>query len=74
MVPNWFFRLSVTPAQWCVFTLGMETMRSAARMLCGIHSESSPVNGVVTFTRRTSSRFKSTKLSLRSRSCDSKPL
>ena len=55
--------LSVTFAQWCVFTLGIDT-KSPARILCGIHSESSPVKGIVTFTWRTSSRFKSTKLSL----------
>src|SRR6516165_2325567 len=63
------FMLSVTFAQWCVFTLGIDT-KSPARILCGIHSESSPVKGIVTFTCCTSFRFKPTRLSARSRSCD----
>jgi hypothetical protein len=26
-MPNRFVRLTVTPAQWCVFTVGMETTK-----------------------------------------------
>ena len=33
MAPNMFFSPSVTPAQWCVFTFGMETTKSAANAL-----------------------------------------
>jgi hypothetical protein len=35
-----FFRLSVTPAQWWVFTLGIETTKPASRTERGSHSSS----------------------------------
>jgi hypothetical protein len=33
--PNMFFMLRVTPAQWCVLILGMETRKSASSTVHG---------------------------------------
>ena len=39
--PKQFFNDSVTPAQWCVFILGIETTMSASCKSVGIHNASS---------------------------------
>src|SRR5436853_3017321 len=33
--PNMFLMLRVTPDQWCTFTFGMETMKSACKIVLG---------------------------------------
>src|ERR1035437_1611884 len=42
--------LRVTPAQWCVFTLGIETMKSLVKTVRGSHRQSRPVKGVCSGT------------------------
>ena len=53
--------LSVAPAQWCVFILGIETSRSQASTVLGRYSELSLDCGRTRRTRVISSRLRSVK-------------
>src|ERR1700690_1032628 len=59
-MPNMFFSDSVTPAQWCVFSLGIDTTKSARRTVFGKYNFFNRDARVFSATRSTSTMFKST--------------
>ena len=74
ITPKRFFIDSVTPAQWCVFILGIETIRSARRSARGqgeLAQRGEAAAGSA--TRTTSSWLRSTNSSLASASTGPRP-
>ena len=60
-VPNRFFSDSVAPAQWCVFSFGIDTTMSAPSTCFDTGSRPSPVKSCGASTSAQSSTFRSVK-------------